>query len=107
MVDLDATIQREKEREVESTQRLSYLTSRKKEMGAVERIEREFARLTQETERLGLKVAADKELLDVTSSVQEQIESMNSSLRAVAEKYTKVFTKLDRTIKRLEAISER
>jgi chromosome segregation ATPase len=105
MVDLDNKVQQEKEHEADVAQGLSYLTLRKKEMDTIEHIETEFKRLSQETQRLGVDVAAYRAFQEVSDSVKEQIESINTSLRAVVEECSRVFHEFDTTMQGLEAIS--
>ena len=74
-------------------------------MDTIEHIETEFKRLSQETQRLGVDVAAYRAFQEVSDSVKEQIESINTSLRAVVEECSRVFNEFDTTMQGLEAIS--
>ncbi|MBW1613521.1 MAG: hypothetical protein JRF08_00115 [Deltaproteobacteria bacterium] len=90
LMDLENSLKREREIEIDYKERLKYLTKRKQEMAAFENIKIEMERLKNKIQRFNVGTEANKNFLDIINKVKEHVESINMTLETAVKDYNNV-----------------
>ena len=88
------SLKKEKKIDIEYKERLKYLEKRKQEMDEFENIELEMERLEKNIRKFDINSNVNKNIMDVTNKVKDNVKSINMSLETAVKEYNAVFNEL-------------